>query len=113
MARPRSAGLSAETSRSPIRIAPDVCVSSPAMMRSSVVLPQPDGPSSATNSPSATFNDNSCSAVALPKSLRILSIAMPAMSQLQKRRNSAIGDAPHREQVAPDREDEENGRNNQ
>ena len=35
-----------------IRISPSLGVSSPASMRSSVVLPQPDGPSSAKNSPS-------------------------------------------------------------
>ena len=41
--------------------------SSPAMMRSSVVLPQPDGPSSETNSPRPTESESSLSTVALPK----------------------------------------------
>ena len=34
-----------------ISMVPDVGVSKPASMRSSVVLPQPDGPSSEKNSP--------------------------------------------------------------
>ena len=35
-------------------------------MRSVVVLPQPDGPSSVTSSPCATLNDTSSTAVTLP-----------------------------------------------
>ena len=41
-----------ETSRSPMRIAPPSSLSKPAIWRSSVVLPQPEGPSTARNSPS-------------------------------------------------------------
>ena len=37
----------------PMRISPPVTVSRPAIRRSRVDLPQPDGPSSATNSPGA------------------------------------------------------------
>jgi hypothetical protein len=40
-----------EMSRPACRMRPAVCTSSPAMMRSSVVLPQPDGPRKQTNSP--------------------------------------------------------------
>ena len=40
-----------------IRMRPSVGVSKPASMRSNVVLPQPDGPSSAKNSPSLDFAD--------------------------------------------------------
>ena len=36
------------------------------MIRSSVVLPDPDGPSSATSSPAATEKDTSFTAVKLP-----------------------------------------------
>ena len=39
-------------SRSPRRIAPSSTVSRPAIIRSNVVLPQPDGPTSTMNSPS-------------------------------------------------------------
>src|SRR5205809_3988033 len=41
------------STRSPIEIVPEVMFSSPASMRSSVDLPQPDGPTSTTNSPSS------------------------------------------------------------
>ena len=40
------------------------------MIRSSVVLPEPDGPSSATNSPVATLRLTSRSAVNAPNVLR-------------------------------------------
>src|SRR5438552_8704453 len=52
MAMPRARGGRSATSRPPMRIDPDVGDSSPATMRKSVVLPQPDGPSSTRNSPS-------------------------------------------------------------
>ena len=39
--------------RSPITTLPLLMVSSPATMRSAVVFPQPDGPTSTMNSPSA------------------------------------------------------------
>ena len=49
----RSFGATLFTSRSPIRIVPAVGRSKPASMRSVVVLPQPDGPTTMTNSPSS------------------------------------------------------------
>src|SRR5258706_2813484 len=58
-------------SRPPCQIEPALCASSPAMMRSSVVLPHPDGPRKQTNSPCATSRRMSRSAVKAPKSLRI------------------------------------------
>lgn len=51
MPRCRFSGGSFVTSCPAISIVPLVGDSSPAMQRSSVVLPQPDGPSSETNSP--------------------------------------------------------------
>lgn len=42
------------TSRSPTRTLPVCWVSRPAMQRSTVDLPQPEGPMRATNSPAAT-----------------------------------------------------------
>src|SRR6516165_9265250 len=50
----RSFGVSSFTSFPPIRRMPLVMSSSPATIRSAVVLPQPDGPTSTMNSPSAT-----------------------------------------------------------
>ena len=46
----RSIGGSSLTTFSSIEICPPVMLSSPATMRSVVVLPQPDGPTSTTNS---------------------------------------------------------------
>src|SRR5260221_7236131 len=59
---PREAGLSSVTSRLPNHTLPCSGTSSPARIRSKVVLPEPDGPSSATNSPSPTLIETSSSA---------------------------------------------------
>src|SRR5438067_5980546 len=59
---PRDAGLSAVTSRLPNHTLPLAGTSRPARMRRSVVLPDPDGPSKATNSPSSMVSDTSPSA---------------------------------------------------
>ena len=48
----RCCGGSLVTSRSPIRIRPELSSTKPAIIRSVVVLPQPDGPSKVRNSPS-------------------------------------------------------------
>ena len=53
MAMSRSLAGTWLTTRPSIESVPDVIDSSPAIMRSVVVLPQPDGPSSTMNSPSA------------------------------------------------------------
>src|SRR5437667_11252393 len=50
MAMSRSIGGSSLTTVSSIRIWPEVMLSSPATMRNVVVLPQPEGPTSTTNS---------------------------------------------------------------
>src|ERR1700676_957435 len=50
MAMSRSIGGSSFTTVSPIRISPEVIDSSPATIRSVVVLPQPEGPTRTTNS---------------------------------------------------------------
>src|ERR1700690_872424 len=54
MATSRCRGATALTKRSPKLTVPEVISSRPATIRSAVVLPQPDGPTSTTNSPSAT-----------------------------------------------------------
>src|SRR5437868_2530589 len=46
------------------------------MIRSSVVLPEPDGPSSASNSPLATFSSTSSSAVKAPNRFTIFLISI-------------------------------------
>src|SRR3981189_1335832 len=54
MAMSRSPGLLAVTSTASMRTMPAVGSSRPAMICSTVDLPQPDGPTSETNSPSLT-----------------------------------------------------------
>ena len=49
---------------------PDVIASSPARQRSAVVLPQPDGPTSTMNSPSAISSESSFDGRHLAEALR-------------------------------------------
>src|SRR5215471_15927382 len=56
-------------SRPPWTTLPSSCVSSPAMIRRRVVLPQPDGPRKVTSCPRPTASAMSRSAVNLPKRL--------------------------------------------
>ena len=51
---------------------PSVGHSRPAMMRSSVVLPEPDGPSSASSSPAPTSSETPCSAGGLNRLHHVL-----------------------------------------
>ena len=63
------AGARSLTTRSPKRMSPAVTGSSPAIMRSSVVLPQPDGPSSVTNFRLGKTRSMSLSTCTAPKLL--------------------------------------------
>ncbi len=70
--RRRSAGTKIErsaslTTASPMLMRPVVFCSRPAIMRSVVVLPQPEGPSSVRNSPASTFRLTRSTASAGPK----------------------------------------------
>src|SRR5271154_873423 len=67
--RPESFGVA-------ISIVPDVAVSRPARMRSSVVLPQPDGPTIMKNSPGSIATETWSMATRLPKVLCRLPIRM-------------------------------------
>jgi len=62
----RSVADSAVTSSLSIRMAPSLAASSPAIMRSTVVLPQPDGPSSVVKVPDATAKLTPATAVVAP-----------------------------------------------
>src|SRR5947209_6021249 len=75
----RSAGASPVTSRPPIRIEPQSGISRPAIRRRVVVLPAPVGPSSATNSPSATVSDKSSIACIFLNALETALISTSAM----------------------------------
>src|SRR4051812_38647024 len=72
MAILRSAGGSSFTRLLSILISPPLTVSSPAMMRSNVDFPQPDGPTKTTNSPSSTERSMSRRISVAPKDLATL-----------------------------------------
>src|ERR1043165_1549006 len=72
MARSRCC-VGTSLTRSPsIKTSPEVTDSSPASIRNVVVLPQPDGPSSTTNSPSRISSDRSSTTHVPPKCLLTL-----------------------------------------
>src|SRR6516225_3268126 len=60
MAMSRSRGGMSLTTRSSILISPPVTVSSPAIIRRIVLLPQPDGPTRTRNSPSTISKSTPC-----------------------------------------------------
>src|SRR6185295_7639276 len=77
------ARLKVTSSRSS-RILPDEGSSSPAIIRNVVVLPQPEGPSSTKNSPSAMVNDDARTAVKSPKRFCTLSSRISATALLRE-----------------------------
>ena len=80
MAMSRSFGGTLLTTRPPIAISPLLISSRPAIMRSSVDLPQPDGPTSTTNSPSSMEMSTPCTTSTRPKDLRTSFNSTEAMS---------------------------------
>src|SRR5687768_9697618 len=74
MAMPRLAGGTLPTLSPSISTLPEVESSSPAMMRNSVDLPQPDGPTKTTNSPSVTSRSMPFSTSTEPKDFLMFSI---------------------------------------
>ena len=66
MAMSRSAGSISLTTRSPILTVPAEIVSSPAISRSNVDLPQPEGPTSTMKSPSEMSREMPFTASTLP-----------------------------------------------
>ena len=79
MAVSRAFGGRALTTRSAIKISPPLMFSSPAIIRSRVDLPQPDGPTSTTNSPSAISTVTSWITGTAPNAFRTPRIATDAM----------------------------------
>ena len=69
MAISRSAGGVRLTRLPSIRMSPEVASSRPAMMRSSVDLPQPEGPTKTQNSPSLTSRSTPLMTSSGPKDL--------------------------------------------
>src|SRR5262249_31972129 len=79
--RPRSRGSRSFTTRPSMRISPAVGSSKPAIIRSVVVLPHPDGPTSTTNSPSSIAQLRFFTAPIPPKVLfRLTSSIRPSLS---------------------------------
>src|SRR5262245_47934426 len=66
----RSLGWTLLTTRRPIESVPEVMCSRPASMRSNVDLPQPEGPTRTTNSPSSIGIDTPCKTSKVPNDLR-------------------------------------------
>src|ERR1700730_475492 len=75
------------TSSSPSRMRPDVGNSRPAIMRSVVVLPQPEGPSRQKNSPLRTVNVESRTAVKSPNAFWRCSMRISAIDLVRELRN--------------------------
>src|SRR5690348_14253416 len=81
MAMSRSRGSSSVTSTSPIEIVPSVISSRPAIIRKSVDLPQPEGPTSTMNSPSSTARLTSSTATTPPENALVtFSSSIPAIA---------------------------------
>src|SRR4051812_45416789 len=78
----RSFGGTLFTTRSPMRISPPLISSRPAIMRSSVDLPQPEGPTSTQNSPSAMSTFTPCTTWVEPNDLRTALRLTAAMGPL-------------------------------
>src|SRR5918997_5399917 len=97
MARSRSLGSRSLIARSPSRISPAVMSISPAIRLRVVVLAQPDGPTSATNSPSSTSSETRSTATTSPyvlvTSRRITPAIAVAPSSLMLDR--AFGEGAH------------------
>src|SRR5438552_4250362 len=88
-----------------MRTAPPSMRSRPARQRSSVVLPQPDGPSRTMNSPSRMSRSTSLRATVFPKVLRTDSKATLAISSAPR--------SPQVEEIAAHEEDEEERRDDE
>src|SRR5438445_3319332 len=70
---------------------PSSGVSKPAINLDKVVLPQPDGPSSAKNSPASTASDTRSTAATAPKRLLAAMISRTGMSCSAARLHTAPG----------------------
>ena len=79
----RSFGGTLLTMRSPMRISPPEMFSRPAIIRSNVDLPQPEGPTSTTNSPSRIEMSTPWITAVAPKAFRTSRIATEAIHSSQ------------------------------
>src|SRR5271163_2083258 len=79
MAMSRAFGGRLFTTRPPIAISPPVMFSSPASIRRSVVLPQPEGPTRTANSASSISTFTPCNTSSRPNDLRTLRMVTVAI----------------------------------
>src|SRR5690242_10732899 len=99
----RSRGAIRLTTRSPIEISPAVIDSSPASIRNAVVLPEPEGPTSTMNSPSAISSERSRTASTVPPNVLPTSEKVtPAMSALHRPGQHPADEVPLEEHVQDD-----------
>src|SRR5688572_18895604 len=94
----RSLESTSFTTRPSIAMLPELMSSSPASMRSSVDLPQPDGPTRTMNSPSEMSSEMPCRTLVVPKDLWIESkptVAIRLSSLLHLRFNSPTCEPRH------------------
>src|SRR5271166_4535182 len=101
MAMSRSFAGTSSTTRSPISTEPALARSSPAMMLSSVDLPQPEGPTSTVNSPFSISRSMPFSTSSAPnrfESFRIRNAAIPVLL-LHRARGQARQEIPPAEQI--------------
>src|SRR5262249_31147503 len=87
----RARGGRSLTTWPPMRIWPPLGGSSPAIIRSSVVLPHPDGPSRTRNSPSRVTRSTPSTARTSPNTLRIARVSTVAMAQAPAVRLGPLG----------------------
>src|ERR1700760_3217120 len=106
MAMSRSFGATELTSAPSIRISPSLTLSRPAIMARSVDLPQPDGPTSAMNSPvlaSRSMTLRTSTETKRLKSREMVRVAIAARSF-----DGALSE-PANEVLAPEQVDQERG----
>src|SRR6185503_3643310 len=78
----RSRGDRSLTTSPPIRISPEVGTSSPAIMRSRVVFPEPDGPRKTRNSPSSVTRSTSFTAPSVPALKTLVTARVSTMAMV-------------------------------
>src|SRR5215218_6726483 len=105
----RSIGGTELTTEPPMTTSPDVASSSPAVMRSTVVFPEPDGPTTTMNSPSSISRSRSSTATVPPGNTFLsswysilatsLPPARPVRDQVAVPQGAPLRDAPLRLEV--------------
>ena len=85
MAMPRFTGGRSLTRAPSMRMSPEVVSSRPAIIRSSVDFPQPEGPTKTTNSPSSTSSETLLTTSMAPKLLTMLRRASSPTGHLLRR----------------------------